>query len=776
MLRAAGPRAGARSAGHWAPEMTAERHRGALGRVAPTVTFAALAGFAAAHWSALVAGPPALRTLLAVLIATAGGAALAAVRPAPGRPLRTGAIRSAMVLATAAAGMLAMGVPVSLLWPGGFAELADGIARGLTGVRTLEWPYDGPDAWVRLTVLLAIPVTLAAAAALTFWPARRGALPLRAGGLGVLLALYGVAVAQHDVGAPLVQGAMLLALLAAWLFLPRIRREGALLAGAMLLVALGAAVPLAAGVAAEEPVVDYRSWRWLGDPTTYDWNHGYGPIDWPRRGETVLTVESRRPHYWKAVALDRFDGLRWVRSETAASAAPDPAVPGDAPERWEAEAKVTVGAVDTTLLVTPGSVRAVDGPSPATLTRDGGARVEEELEQGAIYSVDAYAPNPTADRMRSAPDPSTFAVRPYTLIHLPSAGRTNLDVVAAGEDEQSLPGAALNAPRYSDGLGGTPSAEDALLDSAYARVYLLARRLAQGAPTTYDVVRRVEAHLRDGFRYSERPPDSEYPLAAFLFEDREGYCQQFSGAMALMLRMNGIPARVAAGFAPGSRASNGNEFTVRDFDAHSWVEVYFAGIGWVPFDPTPPDAPAASTADGSLASAARGGDTGAGLALAEALAADGAESNDALGRPAADVIGSEGGSGAGGRARTSVAALVAATLIGGGGLIVAARRRRLRGPDASVRELARALERLGHPVAPGTTLVDLERRLAEMGRPAAARYVRRVREHRFAARRRPSEPGARRALRSALTAGSGPLRRARGYVALPPRGRERRPV
>ena len=98
---------------------------------------------------------------------------------------------------------------------------------------------------------------------------------------------------------------------------------------------------------------------------------------------------------------------------------------------------------------------------------------------------------------------------------------------------------------------------------------------------------RWSATSRDGFTYSERPPDHEYPLEAFLFEDKIGYCQQFSGAMALMLRMSGIPARVVSGFSPGSLNRDSGEYRVRDLDAHSWVEVYFNDIGWVTFDPTP---------------------------------------------------------------------------------------------------------------------------------------------------------------------------------------------
>ena len=100
-------------------------------------------------------------------------------------------------------------------------------------------------------------------------------------------------------------------------------------------------------------------------------------------------------------------------------------------------------------------------------------------------------------------------------------------------------------------------------------------------------VRSVEDYLSRGFTYNEGPPRHAVPVAAFLSTDRSGYCQQFSGAMALLLRMGGVPARVASGFAPGSYNRARREYVVKDFDAHSWVEAYFDGYGWITVDPTP---------------------------------------------------------------------------------------------------------------------------------------------------------------------------------------------
>jgi hypothetical protein len=75
-------------------------------------------------------------------------------------------------------------------------------------------------------------------------------------------------------------------------------------------------------------------------------------------------------------------------------------------------------------------------------------------------------------------------------------------------------------------------------------------------------------------------------LAQFMLKTHRGYCQMFSGAMALVLRMHGIPARVAVGFMSG-KLQGSDTYVVNDRDAHAWVEVYFPGYGWMPFEPTP---------------------------------------------------------------------------------------------------------------------------------------------------------------------------------------------
>ena len=115
--------------------------------------------------------------------------------------------------------------------------------------------------------------------------------------------------------------------------------------------------------------------------------------------------------------------------------------------------------------------------------------------------------------------------------------------------------------------------------------------MTAGQDTPYEATVALLAWFRGdrgNFVYTEQPRIdlSKPPLVAFL-ENREGYCQHFAGAMALMLRYLGIPSRVAVGFTTGTYLANRKEWIVTDHNAHAWVEVYFPGFGWLQFDPTP---------------------------------------------------------------------------------------------------------------------------------------------------------------------------------------------
>jgi transglutaminase-like putative cysteine protease len=124
---------------------------------------------------------------------------------------------------------------------------------------------------------------------------------------------------------------------------------------------------------------------------------------------------------------------------------------------------------------------------------------------------------------------------------------------------------------------------------------LAAQIIAQaGAQTPYDQAKAIERWLRTYIQYNESipaPPRGSDPIEWFLFDSREGYCNYYASAMVLMLRSQGIPARMAAGFAQGTWDADRGAFLVRERDAHTWVEVYFRGYGWVEFEPTADEAP-----------------------------------------------------------------------------------------------------------------------------------------------------------------------------------------
>ena len=100
---------------------------------------------------------------------------------------------------------------------------------------------------------------------------------------------------------------------------------------------------------------------------------------------------------------------------------------------------------------------------------------------------------------------------------------------------------------------------------------------------------RVEEYLRTSFGYTlEQKASGDDPLSDFLFNVREGHCEYFATAMAVMLRTKGIATRVVNGFQEGEFNATANMYVVRQRHAHSWVEVYFPGENaWITFDPTP---------------------------------------------------------------------------------------------------------------------------------------------------------------------------------------------
>ncbi len=119
------------------------------------------------------------------------------------------------------------------------------------------------------------------------------------------------------------------------------------------------------------------------------------------------------------------------------------------------------------------------------------------------------------------------------------------------------------------------------------KIFALAKELAGELKDHELISKRIEDWFKKEFKYSLNLNPSINPIEDFLFRKREGHCEYFSSAMAVMLRHIGIPARVVNGFKRGDFNPTGGYYVVRERDAHSWVEVYVEGKGWVAFDPTP---------------------------------------------------------------------------------------------------------------------------------------------------------------------------------------------
>jgi hypothetical protein len=120
------------------------------------------------------------------------------------------------------------------------------------------------------------------------------------------------------------------------------------------------------------------------------------------------------------------------------------------------------------------------------------------------------------------------------------------------------------------------------------RVRALAARLTASQSTPYDRARAIEKYLRE-YPYTldvTRPPTGQDVVDYFLFDLKKGYCDYYASAMVVLARASGVPARLAIGYASGTYNLNSGRYIVTEADAHSWVEIYFPRIGWVPFEPT----------------------------------------------------------------------------------------------------------------------------------------------------------------------------------------------
>ena len=399
----------------------------------------------------------------------------------------------------------------------------------------------------------------------------------------------------------------------------RLRATDALAGGVTAIVAVLLALSImgTTTVEAGRPLRDWRQWDIFGAGTAhfrFDLMQNYPRLLDPAEDEVVMRVRSAVPMYWRANVLEEFNGLSWR------GAAPEgrklrPGLSGDdwvyevppaqpAPQGRLVTERFQLVSTYTDRLFAGGWPTEVRTSLPLDLRTTGAAAIAIAPPRGPTleYSVTAVVPDlgPTDLIGRGRYYPKDVVHRYLGLPFPPRPQAGDPAAAAAWRDVTADPDARewVDLPALNDRIVG-----------------------AETDP--YRVALAVEQYLRTNYDYSLRPPSAGYysPYAEFLFATRTGYCQHFAGAMAALLRFNRIPARVVVGFTAGKEEGSGVWVVTRN-DAHSWVEAYFPGVGWAPFDPTPGrripstgDAPA----NGPDAAAAAGlGDVGASLPAAGA--------------------------------------------------------------------------------------------------------------------------------------------------------------
>ena len=257
---------------------------------------------------------------------------------------------------------------------------------------------------------------------------------------------------------------------------------------------------------------------------------------------------------WRGVTLSRFDGRNWSGGRSQRSLAPQldgrfvlPAMTRDA--QGEASRplhyRVLMEPVGMNIFFLAGTAQSLEGSYRSVGVDDGDAVFNLDLEHPVSrYQAISDIAQPSAPELRR-----TGTVYP-----------TYLD------------------PVYTR----LPSSLD-------PRIPQLARQITASADNSYDKALALETYLRSNYQYTLQlsrtvPHD---PLANFLFERRQGHCEYFASSMAVMLRSLGIPARLVNGFRTGEFNDLTSQYVVRASNAHSWVEVFFPGRGWIAFDPTP---------------------------------------------------------------------------------------------------------------------------------------------------------------------------------------------
>ncbi|MCL6439209.1 MAG: transglutaminaseTgpA domain-containing protein [Rubrobacteraceae bacterium] len=260
------------------------------------------------------------------------------------------------------------------------------------------------------------------------------------------------------------------------------------------------------------------------------------------REARLMKVRSTRPLFWRGGTLDHFDGFRWTNTIGSGERTGPDVAPGvqteDVYQGFEildAQTNLVFGGYEIVETSVPGARRRADGSW----------YVENTLQKGTYYRVLSKVPQPTASQLRLAGTDYPRLVR---------------------EKYLQLP----------DGLPGNL----VRVEKEILRRY--------GPRTPYDKARAVYSYLKydGGFTYNLNVNYKAGEELQEFLSRREGFCTQFSSTMALICRKLGVPTRNVYGATTGQMIRPG-EYLVRGENMHTWVEVYFPGVGWYPFDPTP---------------------------------------------------------------------------------------------------------------------------------------------------------------------------------------------
>lgn len=252
---------------------------------------------------------------------------------------------------------------------------------------------------------------------------------------------------------------------------------------------------------------------------------------------------------WRGIALDTFDGRTWSKSRANAR---EPRIKGD---RDIIQVDYATGR--ESLLLQTVYLEPLDAPvlfaAPRAVGIQGNIQVVSKDAYGALY-------------FQRSGDRVSYKVLSDT--SLPSETQLRAD--------------REFYPKQFDNYLQLP-------DNFDKRIEQLAAEVTGGERNRFDAAASVERYLQTQFGYTlEMKAGGSDPLADFLFNVREGHCEYFASAMTLMLRSQGIAARVVTGFQQGEYNETADVFVVRQRQAHAWVEVYFPGTeAWMPFDPTP---------------------------------------------------------------------------------------------------------------------------------------------------------------------------------------------